>query len=192
MFCSEQTVPKQRKGSLFHPSCWLRARHIQTLCFLSAYTAWVQSYTELCPPYAPPANITALEVKVLAATSTGSLEVSPPIWLTFFFPTVVIEVVSANEENSSLYKWHPFPVLGQNVTLSFCNRSDSSPCSSLSTVVCVCSHLSNSRKQVKLKCPEWDLFSIYWWLITLQQWGFQKREVFLLQAEITCFSTASG
>lgn len=185
---SEQTVPKQRKGSLFHPSHWSWARYIQTLFPQCLHRA--QSYPELCPPYAPPV-ITALGVKVLAASPQALWSSLHPSDLPFVSPTVVIGFVSASEENSSLHKQHPFPVSGQNITLSFCKRSGCSPCSSWSTVACVCNHLSNSRKQISLKCPEWVFSSIYWWLTTLQQWGVQSRNLLLLQAEITRFSTAS-
>lgn len=76
---------------------------------------------------------------------------------------------------------------------SKCNLelSDFTHCGFPSTLVCVCSHLSNSRRQIKLKCPEQDFSGFFSWPIMLQQWDFQVKKVFLLQAEITGFSTAS-
>lgn len=97
------------------------------LCFLSAYTAWVQSYPELFPSCALTSQHKSSGNQGAPGISTGSLEVSPPILLTISFCTAVIEIVSANQENSLPNGCHPFPVWGQKVTLSFCSRQTPLP-----------------------------------------------------------------
>lgn len=72
--------------------------------FLSACTAWA-----LCLPKAQQAVVTALEVRVLTASPQALKKFIHLFVLGFSFPKVVIEVVSANEENSFLHNLDHFP-----------------------------------------------------------------------------------